>query len=122
MKFGSPGKGDGEFSQPRRVAVDDTRSVVYVADSRNNRIQVFDTDGNFITQWGTEGVGNGQFVAPTSVVLDPQGNVIVGERGNHRIQKFDPTDKFLMKFGFEGSGDGQFSKLEHIAVDQAGDI
>lgn len=56
------------------------------------------------------------------MVLDSQGNVIVGERGNHRIQKFDPTGEFLMKFGSEGSGDGQFSKLEHIAVDQAGNV
>ena len=46
--------GDGELSQPRGIAIDGDRRV-YVADSGNHRIQVFDLQGRFLRKWGTEG-------------------------------------------------------------------
>jgi DNA-binding beta-propeller fold protein YncE len=49
--WGKKGKGDGEFDDPTSVAVDPTTSKVYVADPRNERIQVFDLNGKFLTKW-----------------------------------------------------------------------
>jgi DNA-binding beta-propeller fold protein YncE len=46
-KFGWFGTGDGEFAQPKGIAVD-PRGFVYVVDSGNNRIQKFTSDGDFI--------------------------------------------------------------------------
>ena len=55
--WGSKGNGDGQFDDPTSVAVDPTTNKVYVADPRNKRIQVFDSDGKFlnemvIPEWG----------------------------------------------------------------------
>jgi DNA-binding beta-propeller fold protein YncE len=49
--WGSKGTGDGQFDDPAAVAVDPASNKVYVADPRNKRIQVFDSDGKFLTKW-----------------------------------------------------------------------
>ena len=49
--WGSKGSGDGQFDDPTSVAVDPTTGKVYVADPINGRIQVFDSNGNFLTKW-----------------------------------------------------------------------
>ena len=70
----------------------DSSNNVYVSDfGENNRIQKFDSNGNFLTKWGSTGSGDGQFEEPTSIALDTSGNVYVVERGNSRIQVFAPS-------------------------------
>ncbi|MEN6342893.1 MAG: PKD domain-containing protein, partial [Methanospirillum sp.] len=86
---GTSGAADGEFDQPRGIAVDKYGDV-YVADYGNNRIQKFRPDGTFVATWGTPGSGNGQFSSPNDVDVDPAGNVYVADTGNHRVQKFAP--------------------------------
>ena len=49
--WGSKGNGDGQFDDPTSVAVDAMTNKVYVADPRNRRIQVFDSNGKFLTKW-----------------------------------------------------------------------
>jgi DNA-binding beta-propeller fold protein YncE len=49
--WGSKGKGFGQFDDPTSVAVDATTDRVFVADPRNSRIQVFDSNGKFLTGW-----------------------------------------------------------------------
>jgi len=49
--WGSAGSGDGQFADHTSVAVDPTTNKVYVADPRNRRIQVFDSNGKFLTKW-----------------------------------------------------------------------
>ena len=49
--WGSSGNSDGQFNDPTSVAVDPTTNKVYVADPRNKRIQVFDSNGKFLTKW-----------------------------------------------------------------------
>jgi DNA-binding beta-propeller fold protein YncE len=49
--WGTKGTGDGQFDDPTSVAVDPTTSKVYVADPRNSRIQVFDSNGKFLQKW-----------------------------------------------------------------------
>jgi DNA-binding beta-propeller fold protein YncE len=49
--WGSKGNGDGQFDDPTSVAVDPATNKVYVADPRNRRIQVFDSDGKFLRKW-----------------------------------------------------------------------
>jgi DNA-binding beta-propeller fold protein YncE len=61
---------------------------VYVVDSQNERIQKFDSNGNFITKWGSEGTGEGQFNIPEGIDIDSSGNVYVADTHNSRIQKF----------------------------------
>jgi DNA-binding beta-propeller fold protein YncE len=49
--WGTKGTGDGQFDDPTSVAVDPTANKVYVADPINKRIQVFDSNGKFLTKW-----------------------------------------------------------------------
>jgi len=48
---GSGGSGDGQFRDHTSVAVDPTTNKVYVADPLNKRIQIFDSNGKFLTKW-----------------------------------------------------------------------
>lgn len=49
-------------------------------------VQVFNTEGEFLLKFGSNGEGNGQFNAPTGVAVDVNGNIIVADWGNSRIQ------------------------------------
>jgi DNA-binding beta-propeller fold protein YncE len=76
----------------------------------------------FLTMWGSEGAGDGQFNDPRAVTTDAAGNVYVADTINNRIQKFSSTGAFLLKWGTEGSGDGQFVHPQGVAVDAAGNV
>jgi phage tail-like protein len=80
--LGGKGKGPREFREPRGLAVSTTGDL-YVADSLNNRIQVFALRGSVLrTIW------SGRFKNPWDVAVDAQGNVFVADKGNGRVQKF----------------------------------
>ncbi|MFC2019925.1 hypothetical protein ACFLU4_08310 [Chloroflexota bacterium] len=76
----------------------------------------------FLTKWGSEGSGDGQFDNPKGVAVDASGNVYVTDSGNHRIQKFDSSGNFITKWGSQGSGDGQFDWPKGVAVDASGNV
>jgi len=107
------------FNSPSGVAVDGSGNF-YVADSDNNRIQKFDSNGTFLATWGSEGSGNGQFSWPRGIAVDVSGMVYVADRGNNRIQKFDSNGAFLATWGSYGPRAGQFDWPCGIAVDGSG--
>jgi DNA-binding beta-propeller fold protein YncE len=113
--WGSHGSGEGQFDNPAGIAVNSHGSV-FVADTDNNRIQKFNSEGHFIRTWGSLGTGNGQFDGPFGVAVDPEGFVYVAERDNHRIQKFTNTGEFVTSWGSFGSENGQFKNPTDIAV------
>jgi sugar lactone lactonase YvrE len=51
-------------------------------DTRNVRIQKFDSNGNFITMWGSLGCNDNQFLIPHDITLDPNGNIYISDSGN----------------------------------------
>ena len=53
----------------------------------------------YVTQWGSSGTLNSQFVNPTGLALDSAGNVYVAEWDNDRMQKFDGSGNFILKWG-----------------------
>ena len=112
----------GKFDNPRHVLVDKDVKYVYVADSKNDRIQKFDVNGTFIKVIGKSGVGPGEFSLITTIEIDPDGNFFTTERGNERIQKFDSDWNFITMWGSKGSGDSQFCHSEHHAIDKFGNI
>ncbi len=73
----------------------------------------------FVTKWGSQGGGDGQFSDPSGVAVDGAGNVYVADEWNHRIQKFTSSGAFVGKWGSRGSGDGQFNVPFGVAVDVA---
>lgn len=62
MDFGSHGDGPGEFTQPHALAMD-SRGRLFVGDRSNNRVQIFDQNGNFIDMWY-------QFGRPSGIYID----------------------------------------------------
>lgn len=86
--WGGQGVGNGQFADTYEVAVDRNDNV-YVADGGNNRIQVFDSEGNYLTQWGgAKGSEPGQLNSPAGIAFDSADNIYVADWYNHRIQKF----------------------------------
>lgn len=106
---------DGQFAEPRGVAVD-ANGFVYVVDSANARIQKFSPDGKFVAKWGKEGTEDGQFKTPGGIAVGPDGLIYVADTWNHRIQKFTAEGKFLGKW----YGEGGFWGPRDVAVDAKG--
>jgi len=109
------------FASPSGVAVDSYGNV-YVADTYNHRIQKFSSSGTFITKWGSQGTGDGQFYSPSGVAVDSSGNLYVADTKNHRIQKFNSNGTFITKWGSKGTGDGQFNNPYGVAIDSSGNV
>ncbi len=125
----------GKTLEPRGLAVDSETGRLFVADTGNDRIDVFNEEGNFVSAfgWGVKngagelqacttscraglpGSGLGQFNHPSEIAVDntalsaSRHDIYVVDRGNHRIEKFDSEGHFLLSFGSEGEGEGQFS-------------
>jgi tripartite motif-containing protein 71 len=121
--FGSLGSTDGKFNHPAGIAVLDDGST-WVVDTANNRLQKFDSKGNYVVKFGTTGTGNGQLSRPTAVAVDVNGNIWVADSNNRRIQKFNASGQYLAQFGAPGTSNGQFtgSGPEGIAIDRKGNI
>ena len=119
--WGSAGSGAGQLNAPHGVAVAPDGSV-YVADTYNDRIQRFTSDGAFLATWGTLGSGQAQFNRPYGVAAAPNGNVYVADGRNYRIQVFDATGTFITSWGARGSGPGNFNDPHGVAVDDNGHV
>jgi predicted membrane-bound mannosyltransferase/sugar lactone lactonase YvrE len=75
---------------PRGIVVD-TQGHILVSDTGNKRIIIYDTEGNFISQVGSEGMGAGQFDEPVGMAIDNLGTLYVADTWNQRIQVFLPN-------------------------------
>jgi hypothetical protein len=85
--FGAAGTGDGEFTAPKRVAVENSTGNVFVVDSGSNRVEVFSPNGgsaDYLTQFGS-----GELSAPVGIAIDQStGDVYVSSSGNDKIVKY----------------------------------
>jgi DNA-binding beta-propeller fold protein YncE len=106
---------------PFFVALDSSNNV-YVADRGNDRVEKFDRDGNYLTQWGSFGTNNGQFEAPFGIAVDSSNNVYVADAGNYRIEKFTSSGTYLAQWGSLGGNNGQFDYAFGIAVDGSNNV
>lgn len=119
--FGFDGQGDGQVSRPWGLCVDKDGNVI-VADRRNNRVQVFYTDGSCKLMFGEKGSGNGQFDLPAGISTDPQNRIVVVDKDNHRIQIFTAAGNFVLKFGSYGKDCGQFQYPWDVAINAKGEM
>jgi hypothetical protein len=76
----------------------------------------------FVTSWGSEGPGPGQFFFPYGIAVDASDNIYVADSYNDRIQKFTSLGVFVMSWGSPGSGPGQFNSPRDVEVDASGNI
>jgi DNA-binding beta-propeller fold protein YncE len=108
----------GDFCAPQGVAVDSDGNV-YVTDTLNNRVEIFDADGNFISLFGKHGDGPGTFARPKGIAVDADGHVWVADEMEDRLQVFNREGQLLTYIG-QGHGElpGQFKALVGVAVDK----
>jgi DNA-binding beta-propeller fold protein YncE len=129
--FGRPGVGPGEFNLPHALAVD-AEGVLYVADRENHRIQLFDDDGRYLTEW--RNVHRPSTIVP---LPGPDPRWLVGEIGpvmrfnrgapnlGPRLSILDAKGTVLTRLGgtpSAGLAPGQFLSPHGITVDPRGDI
>jgi DNA-binding beta-propeller fold protein YncE len=94
-----------------------------VVDTNNNRIQKFDTEGNFLGMWGQYGKGPGQFDNPVSLNIDPtSGYLYISDAGNKRIVIFDKSGKYIGGWGADGGNDGEFERPVSVAFGDNGRV
>lgn len=112
-----PGDEDpGTFARPTNVAVD-AKGDIYVADTINNRIQIFDAEGNFLSMFGRGGDGPGYFGRPKGLAVDRDGHIWVADTSMDRVQVFDRKGQLAGYFGTHGTLPGQFVLPTGVAID-----
>ncbi len=120
-QWGSFGNNHGQFSNPQGIAIGPD-GIVYVLDTGNNRVQVFNATGTFLRQWGRYGQVEGQFNAPLGIAVDTESNVYIADTQNHRVQKFRSSGEFVTSWGSIGLGEGRFQCPSGIAVNATGTV
>jgi streptogramin lyase len=125
--WGREGAAPGEFSDPHDIFIGGSENRVYVADRRNNRIQVFDQDGTFIAAWTQFGTPSSVFVGKDDTIYVGAAfaeatakkgelrGIVVGSAKDGSLRAFipDPADLDKLERGSSASG---------IAADAAGNI
>jgi len=108
----------GDFGAPQGVAVDADGNV-YVTDTLNNRVEIFDADGNFISLFGKHGDGPGYFARPKGIAVDADGHIWVADEMQDRLQVFNRDGQLLTYIGVDhGELPGQFKALVGVAIDK----
>jgi ABC-type Fe3+ transport system permease subunit/sugar lactone lactonase YvrE len=119
--FGHMGDGPGEFNRPEGLCLD-KQDRLYVADSCNHRIQIFDAQGKFLRSYGKAGRAVGELSYPYDIVVDAEGRQYVCEFGNSRIQVFDAGDHPIEIIGGPGAEPGRFANPWGVALDSRGNL
>jgi len=121
-KLGTPGKrhtltAPGTFSLPSGVAVDGDGNV-YVTDTFNDRVEIFDAEGNFISMFGKNGDGPKDFERPKGIAVDGDGHIWVADAAQDRVKVFNREGQLLIYFGDHGEYPGRFMGIYGITIDQ----
>ncbi len=113
--FGLKGKEAGQFNSPTGMAIDPYGSV-YVADTKNKRVQILNLQGIFYSSIGDKIM----FKNLIDVAVDSLRNIYVLD--NEKVFKFSPTGELIWSFGGIGKEPSQFKNPTSIAIDKKGYI
>jgi hypothetical protein len=105
----------GESAMGMPYGLAGTSEHLYVTDFRQDRVRVFDHEGDFRFAFGRSGAGQGRFHGPAGVVASRRGFVYVADSHNHRIQKFSTKGEFVLEMGGKGKGLGKFNQPVDVA-------
>ncbi len=90
-----------------------------MTDTLNDRVEIFDADGNFISTFGKNGDGPGCFARPKGIAVDSDGHIWVADEMTDRLQVFNREGRLLTFIGLgHGEMPGQFKALVGVAVDK----
>lgn len=102
----------GAFYFPNSIAIG-PKGEIFVSDSNNRRVQVFDKDGKFLRLIATSGT-------PRGMAIDKEQRLLVVDPLAHTIDAYDLQGVRLVSFGGPGVGPGQFQYPNDIALDKRG--
>ena len=122
--WGEKGSGPGEFIKPKGLAIDNDGNI-YAADTGNNRVQIFSSDGKFVRQFGGPGTAPGQFNDMGGIAVDKDGYIYVCDLWNNRIQKFSPSGDYISSIidqrgKFYGPRDVKIDAYDHVYISDTG--
>lgn len=113
---GEKGEAPGRFLFPTYVSVD-PQGHVYVTDTLNSRVQMFDADGKYVKSFGQRGNSWGMFDKPKGLALDSFGNLYVADSGWSNVQIFNPKGQILLFFGGRGPIPGMLKNPTAVTID-----
>jgi len=87
------------FRIPNDIKIN-TKGVVYIVDSYNHRIQVFNSSGAYLKTLGEAGQGPTNLYFPASIAFDKDQNIVTADSHNFRVQTFNPEGKYVYSFRF----------------------
>ena len=121
--FGTRGSGPGELNLPYDLAVGKDGRL-YVVDTGNFRVQVFDRDGKYLSTFGSIGSQVGSFARPKEIAVGPDGNLYIIDALMGHFQIFDPAGNLLLAVGQRAEQDGpaRFMLPSGIHVDGDGRV
>ena len=114
------GLAPGEFNVPRGLAIDPTTLNIYVADCVNNRVQVFNSDGEYLFHFGNKR-GDGRMSNPWGICVTRQ-IIYVTQFKTGTVQAYKLDGKFDNKTGGRGREAGQFEYPEGVTCDADGNL
>jgi len=106
----------GILATPTNVAVNPD-GLIYVVDTILNRVELFDSEGNYLGGFGEQGNTPGKFARPKGIAIDSDGHVYVADDEFNNIQVFTATGHVLMAMGGFGVSPGQFGLLTALTFD-----
>jgi DNA-binding beta-propeller fold protein YncE len=98
--IGGDGSGAGQLLKPSSVFVT-LDGKIYIADTGNNRVAIFNPDGSLLYQFGKNGNKPGQFNAPQGIAVNGKGMIYVADTLNNRVQIFNHDGIYLRAIGYE---------------------
>ncbi|MDR2877249.1 MAG: 6-bladed beta-propeller [Chromatiales bacterium] len=104
--IGEHGEGAGEFNAPTYLTW--TGDQLYVTDTLNSRVQIFDAGGVFVREFGRRGLFVGDLPRPKGIAVDSRGNIYVVESYYDHLLVFNAKGELLLPIGGSGSGIGEF--------------
>ena len=111
---GRKGTQPGEFKELSMIKV--INDKLYVCDRGNHRVQILNTELEYVNSFGCHGDGEGQFNYPNDIAQDRAGNLYVTDSRNSRVQVFDCKGQFLSTFSKKGAASNWLSYLWGICV------
>ena len=119
--FGGPAnpqlKENGKFFGPTNIAID-RQGLLYIADTLNCRIQVFDPNGKFVRAFGAQGDRPGEFIRPKGIAVDSEGHVYVADAEFNNFQILTAAGQPLLAVGSLGSAPGQFALVAGLHINE----
>ena len=106
------GNKNGELYNPKQIVLDRARNEVYVCDRGSSRIQVLNTIGEYLRQFGID-----HLKQPRDICISQQDGLFVTDEAIQCVLKFSLTGEFLKRAGSRGNKPGQFNAISGLCCE-----